>query len=195
MTTTEDRARAAMRAIAGTVNDAPPLRLEAAKDLTPALEEARLGSRRRDAPRPGGASRPGGAPRPGGRGGERRRRWSLLAPIAAAVTIVAVAVTLVVGNTFTGQAIATVGAPAGVFLRGGLRYGRRRQDVRRDRKGPARRRRRNRVVPAAHRARQRPTSPDTGPTLPDLAGPHALLGPIVSPTRDELVPRAARKLS
>ena len=171
MTTTEDRARAAMRAIAGTVNDAPPLRLEAAKDLTPAPDGARLGSRRRGAlrprgaPRPGGAARPGGAPRPVGRGGERRRRWSLLAPIAAAVTIVAVAVTLaiirnipnggvaapspsttfagptdtprnipvgvpgyyvawmqadtpylVVGSTFTGQTIATVRAPAGVFL-------------------------------------------------------------------------------
>jgi hypothetical protein len=136
MTTTEDRARAAMRAIAGTVNDAPPLRLAASTDLIQAPDKARPG--------------------------RRRRRWSLLAPIAAAVTIVAVAVTLaiirnipnggvagppsatplagpsatsgatatgvpeyyvawmqadlVVGNTFTGQAIATVGAPAGVFL-------------------------------------------------------------------------------
>ena len=177
MTTTEDRARAAMRAIAGTVNDAPPLRLEAATDLTQDTDEARLGSRRGGAPRPRGASRPGGAARPdgaarpggaprrGGRGGERRRRWSLLAPVAAAVTIVAVAVTLViirdipnggvaapspsttfagpadtpksipvgvpeyyvawmqadtpylvVGNTFTGQTIATVRAPTGVFL-------------------------------------------------------------------------------
>ncbi len=171
MTTAEDRARAAMRAIADTVNDAPPLRLEAAKDVTPAPDGARLGSHRRGAawpggaPRPGGAARPGGPSRPGGRGGERRRRWSLLAPIAAAVTIVAVAVTLViirdipnggvaapspsttfagptdtpknipvgvpeyyvawmqadtpylvVGNTFTGQTIATVRAPAGVFL-------------------------------------------------------------------------------
>ena len=34
MTATEDRARAAMRAIAGTVNDAPPLRLAAAGTQT-----------------------------------------------------------------------------------------------------------------------------------------------------------------
>jgi hypothetical protein len=162
MTTTEDRARAAMQAIAGTVNDAPPLRLAASKDLVQAPDEARPGSHRRGARRPGGASRPRRAPRPWGRGRERRRRWSLLAPVAAAVTIVAVAVTLaiirdipnggvagppaatrlagpsatsgvpatgvpeyyvawmqadiVVGDTFTGQTIATVGAPAGVFL-------------------------------------------------------------------------------
>jgi hypothetical protein len=162
MTTTEDRARAAMRAIAGTVNDAPPLHLAAAGDLTRAPDEVRAGGRR-----PGSAPRPGtrGTARPGGRGGGRRRRRSVLAPVAAAVTIVAVAVTLaivrdipnggvagpsgatpvtgsaaasaapagevpgyyvawmradapylVVGNTFTGHTIATVGAPAGVFL-------------------------------------------------------------------------------
>ena len=168
MTTTEDQARAAMRAIAGTVNDAPPLRLAAARDLTRVTDEAPAGThdeRRLGPRRPGRAARPGGASRPGGRGGERRRRWSVLAPIAAAVTIVAVAVTLaivrdipngggappstgtpvsgasaaagtaapevpeyyvawmqadtpylVVGNTFTGRTVATVGAPAGVSL-------------------------------------------------------------------------------
>ena len=63
MTTTEDRARAAMRAIAGTVNDAPPLRLEAARDLTPAPDGARLGWRRRGA-RHGLAVRPGQAAPP-----------------------------------------------------------------------------------------------------------------------------------
>ncbi len=35
MSTTEDRARAAMRAIAGTVHDAPPLRLTQAQDPVP----------------------------------------------------------------------------------------------------------------------------------------------------------------
>jgi hypothetical protein len=186
MTATEDRAREAMRAIAGTVNDAPPLRLATARDLPRVSDEAPAGrqdERRRGPRRPGRASRPGGASRPGdavrpdaasrpgeagrpgGRGGGRRLRWSVLAPIAAAVTIVVVAVTLaivrdipnggvavpstgtpvtgssapagtaapgvpeyyvawmqadtpylIVGNTFTGRTIATVGAPAGVSL-------------------------------------------------------------------------------
>jgi hypothetical protein len=162
MTATEDRARAAMRAIAGTVHDAPPLKLAAARDLTQAPDEVRAG--RHGSRRPG-LRRPGGATRQGTRGSDRRRRWSVLAPVAAAVTIVAVAATLaiirdipnggvaapssatptagspaasgatatgvpeyyvawmqadtpylVVGNTFTGQTIAKVGAPAGVFL-------------------------------------------------------------------------------
>ena len=172
MTTTEDRARAAMRAIAGTVNDAPPLQLAAARDLPPAPAEVRLGrhgARRLGEHRlgqgRGGLRRPGGAARPGSGARDRRRRWSLLAPVAAAVTVVAVAVALViirdipngrvaapspaatsagptdtpsnipagvpeyyvawmqagtpylvVGDTFTGQPIATVKAPAGVFL-------------------------------------------------------------------------------
>lgn len=172
MTATEDRARAAMRAIAGTVNDAPPLRLAAVRDPKQAPDEVRAGghgSRRLVLHRPSlhrpSLHRPGGAPGRGSRGGGRRRRWSVLAPVAAAVTIVAVAVTLaiirnipnggvagpspatptagspaasgatatgvpgyyvarmqanwpylVVGSTFTGKTIATVGAPAGVFL-------------------------------------------------------------------------------
>ncbi|HEX3516364.1 MAG TPA: hypothetical protein VHT26_20430, partial [Trebonia sp.] len=108
MTTTEDRARAAMRAIAGTVNDAPPLLLAAARDLKPVPDEVRAdghGSRRLGLHRPSlhlpslqrpSLHRPGGAPGRGSRGGGRRRRWSVLAPVAAAVTIVALAVTLAV---------------------------------------------------------------------------------------------------
>ena len=65
MSTTEDRARAAMHAIAVTVHDAPPLHLGPARDLAP-------------------------------RNGRDRRRWSLLAPVAAAVTVVVVAVALVI---------------------------------------------------------------------------------------------------
>ena len=65
MSTTEDRARAAMHAIAVTVHDAPPLHLGPARDLAP-------------------------------RNGRARRRWSLLAPVAAAVTVVVVAVALVI---------------------------------------------------------------------------------------------------
>ena len=137
--TTEDRARAAMRAIAGTVQQAPPLELRQARDLVPLRERRRARDR--------------------GPGWGHRRR-SLLAPVAAAITIVAVAVALavirnipndgvatpsagssatsganageapeyyvarvqsgtpylVVGDTFTGRAIATVTAPAGVLL-------------------------------------------------------------------------------
>ena len=55
--TTEDRARAAMQAIAGTVDDAPPLRLTPAKDLAPAPDEVRLGGHGSpDGPRPQGAA-------------------------------------------------------------------------------------------------------------------------------------------
>ena len=53
MTTTEDRARAAMRAIAGTVNDAPPLRLAAATDPTQVPDEVRpAGTARAASPPP-----------------------------------------------------------------------------------------------------------------------------------------------
>jgi hypothetical protein len=177
--TTEDRARAAMRAVAGTVNDAPPLRLAAAKDLAPAPDEARLGGQ--GSPWAGshrhigsgrlGLRRPGDAARPGNRGRGRHVRWSWLAPVTAAVAVAAVALALVlvrdipngrvaaptpaatsaagptdtpkvvprsvpeyyvawmqagppylvVGDTFTGQVIATVRAPAGVTL--GAVYG------------------------------------------------------------------------
>lgn len=66
MNTTEDRARAAMRAIAWTVNDAPPLRLPRRHSAAP-------------------------APR------TRRLRWRLwIAPLAAAVAVIGIAVTLVV---------------------------------------------------------------------------------------------------
>lgn len=152
MTGTEERARAAMRAIAGTVDDAPPLRLPPAR-AAGAPDEVRFA--------PHGAGRPGS-------GGRNRRRRSWLAPVAAAAVITALAVALaivrsipnggvaappssapaavssassgaaapigvpeyyvawmqadapylVVGNTFTGQQVAMVNAPAGVFLEG-----------------------------------------------------------------------------
>jgi hypothetical protein len=94
MITTEDRARAAMRAIGDTVRDAPPLELAPGhRDLPAAVDEVQLGGHgphRRLSLR-----RPGGAARPGDRG--RDRRWrSRLAPIAAAVAVVAVAIALVI---------------------------------------------------------------------------------------------------
>jgi hypothetical protein len=189
MSGTEERARAAMRAIAGTVDDAPPLRLPPARGAV-SPDEVRVGPPGAGEPDPSGPlpgaplpgqprlgkplsgngmrgpgpRRPGGAGCPGG-GGRNRRRRSWLAPVAAAAVITALAVALaiirnapnggvagpptatpaasasassgavptgvpeyyvawmqasapylVVGNTFTGQRIATVNAPAGVFL-------------------------------------------------------------------------------
>jgi hypothetical protein len=75
MSTTEDQARAAMRAIAVTVSDAPPLRLDPAADelLSPAR------GRRRARGGPG-----------------RQRRWrSWAAPLTAAAVVVALAISLV----------------------------------------------------------------------------------------------------
>jgi hypothetical protein len=73
--TTEDRARAAMRAIAGTVHDAPPLRLE------PAAGEPRS---------------PAPAPRRPRRSGRQRHWWSWGAPLTAAAAVIALAISLVV---------------------------------------------------------------------------------------------------
>ena len=92
MTSTEDRARAAMRAIAGTVHDAPPLLLAPAHDAS-ARDEVHLGghgTRRRSGPlRPGGARGQGRH--------DRGRRWqSWLVPLTAAAAVVALAVSLVV---------------------------------------------------------------------------------------------------
>jgi hypothetical protein len=92
MITTEDRARAAMRAIGDTVREAPPLELAPGRrELPAAADEVRLGghgARRVSLRRPDGAARPGNRGRDG--------RWrSKLAPIAAAVAVAAVAVALV----------------------------------------------------------------------------------------------------
>jgi hypothetical protein len=98
MTTTEDRARAAMHAIAVTVHDAPPLQLGPARDLAPARDDRPAADEvRGDGQRPRRLiqRRPGGAARPG-RNGRDHRRWSLLAPVAAAVAVVVVAVALVI---------------------------------------------------------------------------------------------------
>jgi len=92
MITTEDRARAAMRAIGDIVRDAPPLELAlSAPDLPAAADEVQFGGH---GARRVSLRRPGGAARPASRG--RDRRWrSKLAPIAAAVAVAAVAIALV----------------------------------------------------------------------------------------------------
>jgi hypothetical protein len=74
VTSTEDRARAAMRAIGGTVQGAPPLRLD---------------------PAPGESRSAGRWARRTWRRGNSPRIRSWLAPVAAAAVVVAVAVTLV----------------------------------------------------------------------------------------------------
>ena len=84
MITVEDRARAAMRAIAGTVNDAPPLRL------------AEVPKSRRSLP---------------GRGLVRLRWGGWVAPLAAAVVVLAVAVSLIVVKSINGGGPA---APTGL---------------------------------------------------------------------------------
>jgi hypothetical protein len=84
MITVEDRARAAMRAIAGTVNDAPPLRL------------AEASQSRRSLPGRGLVRlRWGGLP--------GMRRWGgWLAPLAAALVVLAVAAPLIVVKSIDG---------------------------------------------------------------------------------------------
>jgi hypothetical protein len=106
MSATEDQARAAMRAVAATVNDAPPLVLKPAPDPGSAPGQVRRGGSeplRTRVDRPG-TSGPGrairGPRRPGGTAGppgnSRDRRWqSWLVPLTAAAVVVALAVSLV----------------------------------------------------------------------------------------------------
>ena len=84
MITVEDRARAAMRAIAGTVSDAPPLRLAAVPKSHRSLPGRGLVRLRR-----------GGLP-----GMRRLDGW--LAPLAAVVVVIAVAVSLIVVKSING---------------------------------------------------------------------------------------------
>jgi hypothetical protein len=121
VTTTEDRARAAMRAIAGTVHDAPPLPLAPGQDPVPGRDIASAADETRSGPPGAGQSgpaergrglrRPGGAARPASRGRGHRRR-SLLAPVAAAITVVAVAVTLAIIRDIPNGRVATSPPPA-----------------------------------------------------------------------------------
>jgi hypothetical protein len=93
MITVEDRARAAMRAVASTVNDAPQLRLAAVPKSHRSLPGQGLVRLRW-----------GGLP--------GMRRWGgWLAPLAAAVVVLAVAVSLIVVKSIYGG---TPSAPAGL---------------------------------------------------------------------------------
>ncbi len=105
MSATEDRARAAMRAIAATVDDAPPLELGQP-------DRATRGRRRAGGP-------PGGP-------GHRWQPWA--APLTAAAVVIAVALSLVLvkdlpggGRVPAGRATATSG-PAGSVPAGVPRY-------------------------------------------------------------------------
>jgi hypothetical protein len=91
-----------MRAIAGTVQGAPPLRLTSV--AAPAAgDEVRLQGHDRH---PLDPRWPGRAARPGHQGWRPHLRWSVLAPVAAAVTIVAVAIALVAVRNGPGGAAA-----------------------------------------------------------------------------------------
>lgn len=116
VTTTEDRARAAMRAIAGTVNDAPPLLLTPVSAPGAVPDEVSLGEhragpyrRRPDSPR---SNWPGPGTRSRGRSGSSRRRWAVLAPVAAAAVVVAVAVALVLVRSIPNGRVASPPSPA-----------------------------------------------------------------------------------
>jgi RNA polymerase sigma factor (sigma-70 family) len=95
---TEDRARAAMRGDRG-------------HRRRRATTRARGRPRCRDRPGQGIALPQDAAAqdeiRPGGRGRDRRRRWPVLAPVAAAVAIVAVAVALVIIRSIPNGSVAT----------------------------------------------------------------------------------------
>ena len=92
MSTIEEGARAAMRAVAGTVTDAPPLRLDPARLALPPSAEARRAEERALSALPGAAKLAGSA-RPRTVGMRRFPGW--LAPLAAAAAIVAIALSVV----------------------------------------------------------------------------------------------------
>jgi hypothetical protein len=88
----EDGARAAMQAVAGSITDAPPLRLDPARLTLPRSDEARQADEWALRTLPPAAKRPARVHRGTGRM-RRHRAW--LAPLAAAAAIVAVALSLV----------------------------------------------------------------------------------------------------
>ena len=92
MSTIEEGARAAMRAVAGSVTDAPPLRLDPARLALRQSPEARRADERALSALPGAAKvRWSGRPRTIG----MRRFPGWLAPLAAAAAIVAISLSLV----------------------------------------------------------------------------------------------------
>jgi hypothetical protein len=94
VTSAAARARAAMRAIAGTVNDAPPLQLTPGLDPGSVPGETHPGEAHpgEHDPGPRGSRQPA---RPRGQS-RRRRRWSVLAPVAAAAVVIALGATLAI---------------------------------------------------------------------------------------------------
>ena len=92
MSTIEEEARAAMRAVAGSVTEAPPLRLDPARLALSQSPEARRADEHALSALPG-AARLRGSARPAAVGIRRFPGW--LAPLAAAAAIVAIALSVV----------------------------------------------------------------------------------------------------
>lgn len=111
MNSIEDGARAAMRAVAGSITDAPPLRLDPARLALPRSDEARQADEwalRTPSP---AANRPGRVRRGTGRM-RRHRAW--LAPLAAAAVIVAIALSLVLVKIHPNARVVPASAPVSV---------------------------------------------------------------------------------
>lgn len=111
MNTIEDGARAAMRAIAETVTDAPPLRLDSARLQLPQSAQARRADELALRMLPSAAKLAADViPRTG-----RMRRFpAWLAPLSAAAAVVAVAISLVVLKIHPNEAVVPASVPVSV---------------------------------------------------------------------------------
>jgi hypothetical protein len=110
----EDGARAAMQAVAGSIADAPPLRLDPARLALPRTAEAREADERALRTLPPAAKRPARVRQSTGR---IRRHQAWLAPLAAAAVVVAVALSLVLVRIHPNARVVPPSAP--VFVPAG----------------------------------------------------------------------------
>ena len=116
MNTIEDGARAAMREIAETVADAPPLRLDPARLRLPQSAEARKADEHALRTLPAAAKL---AARVDPRTGRVHRFPAWVVPLAAAAVVVAIAISLVVLRSHPNEAVVPPSAPAPVSVPAG----------------------------------------------------------------------------
>ena len=114
MNSIEDGARAAMQAVAGSIADAPPLRLDPARLALPQSAEVREADERALRTLPPAAKLPARLRQGTGR---MRRHQAWLAPLAAAAVIVAVALSLVLVRIHPNARVVPPSAP--VFVPAG----------------------------------------------------------------------------